>query len=201
MNETFFKKLQTNDKQEFNTLFEDYGNRIYKSAIFLADSREEAEDIFQETFLKAMEAIHRFKGRSSLYTWLYRIFLNTTHDLTRRKYIHKKFLSKFKLEDHIDPIEDLNRQMDNDQFSQSLHDALKSQKMKYREIIVLRFFEDLKLIEIAERLNIGVGTVKSRLYHALKKIKKSIKNIEHFIDLNDQKYGGSNELSENKKIH
>ena len=66
MNETFFKKLQTNDKQEFNTLFEDYGNRIYKSAIFLADSREEAEDIFQETFLKAMEAIHRFKGRSSL---------------------------------------------------------------------------------------------------------------------------------------
>lgn len=194
MNETFLKKLQTNDKQAFKTLFEDYGNRIYKSAIFLADSREEAEDIVQETFLKAMEAIHRFKGRSSLYTWLYRIFLNTTHDLRRRKYIHKKFLSKFKFEEHIDPIEDLNRQMDNDQFSQSLHDALKSQKMKYREIIILRFFEDLKLIEIAERLNIGKGTVKSRLYHALKKIKKSIKNIEHFISINDQRYGGCDEL-------
>ncbi len=194
MNEAFLKKLQTDDKQALNALFEDYGNRIYKSAIFLADSREEAEDIVQETFLKAIGSIQGFKGRSSFYTWLYRIFLNTTHDLRRKKYIHKKFLSKFKPEENINPIEDLIGQMDNDTFSQSLNDALKCQKMKHREIIILRFFEDLKLIEIAERLNVSIGTVKSRLYHALRKIKKSMKNIEQFININDQRYGGRDEL-------
>ena len=194
MNEAFLKKLQTDDKQALNALFEDYGNRIYKSAIFLADSREEAEDIVQETFLKAIGSIQGFKGRSSFYTWLYRIFLNTTHDLRRKKYIHKKFLSKFKPEENINPIEDLIGQMDNDTFSQSLNDALKCQKMKHREIIILRFFEDLKLIEIAERLNVSIGTVKSRLYHALRKIKKSMKNIEHFINIDDQRYGGHDEL-------
>ena len=201
MNKSILKKLQSGDRQAFNAFFQNYGNKLYKSAIFLADSREEAEDIVQETFLKAMKSIHRFEGRSSLYTWVYKIFLNTTHDLIRRKYLHKKFLSKFKPEENINPIEYLNRQMDNDRFSQSLHEALKFQKMKHREIIILRFFEDLKLMEIADRLNISIGTVKSRLYHALKKIKKSIKNIEHFIDINDQQYGGSNELSENKKTH
>jgi RNA polymerase sigma-70 factor (ECF subfamily) len=194
MNKAFLKKLQTGDKQALNALFEDYGNKIYKSAIFLADSREEAEDIVQETFLKAIGSIQGFKGRSSLYTWLYRIFLNTTHDLRRKKYIHKKFISKFKPEENINPIEDLIGQMDNDTFSQSLNDALKCQKMKHREIIILRFFEDLKLIEIAEMLNVSIGTVKSRLYHALRKIKKSIKNIEHFINIDDQKYGGRDEL-------
>lgn len=194
MNEAFLKKLQTDDKQALNALFEDYGNRIYKSAIFLADSREEAEDIVQETFLKAIGSIQGFKGRSSFYTWLYRIFLNTTHDLKRKKYIHKKFLSKFKPEENINPIEDLIGQMDNDTFSQSLNDALKCQKIKHREIIILRFFEDLKLIEIAERLNVSIGTVKSRLYHALRKIKKSMKNIEHFINIDDQRYGGRDEL-------
>lgn len=185
MNKAYLKKLQSGDRQAFNTLFEDYGNKIYKSAIFLADSREEAEDIVQETFLKAMKSIHRFEGRSSLYTWFYKIFLNTTHDLRRRKYLHKKFLNKFKPEETTNPIEYLNRQMDNDLFSQSLHEALKSQKTKHREIVILRFFEDLKLREIADRLNISLGTVKSRLSQALKKIKKSIKNIEHFIDIND----------------
>lgn len=194
MNKAFLKKLQTGDTQAFNALFEDYGNKMYKSAIFLADSREEAEDIVQETFVRAFGSIHRFKGRSSLYTWIYRIFLNITNDLRRKKYIQKKLLNKFKPEENIDPIEVLIRQMDNDKFSQSLHDTLKSQKMKYREIIVLRFFEDLKLIEIAERLNISIGTVKSRLNLALKKIKKSIKNIEHFININDQRYGGRDEL-------
>ena len=195
MNNDIVNNLKNGDTQALDALFKECGNRLYKSAIFLADSREEAEDIVQETFLKAIGSIQGFKGRSSLYTWLYRIFLNTTHDLRRKKYIYKKFLSKFKPEENINPIEDLISQMDNDTFSQSLNDALKCQKMKHREIIILRFFEDLKLIEIAERLNVSIGTVKSRLYHALRKIKKSMKNIEQFININDQRYGGHDELS------
>ena len=194
MNSAFLTKLQTGDPQALNTLFEEYGNRIYKSAIFLAGSREEAEDIVQETFLKAFKSIHGFKGRSSPYTWLYRILLNTSHDLQRKKYVRQKFLNRFKPDEHCDPIEDLIDQMDKDMFSRSLHETLTCQKIKHREIIILRFFEELKLTEIAERLNVSTGTVKSRLHQAIKKIKKSIKNIEHFVNSNDQRYGGHDEL-------
>lgn len=194
MNNTLLKRSQARDDRAPDDLFREYGNRIYKSAIFLADSPEEAEDIVQETFLKAYKSIHGFKGQSSPYTWLYRILLNTCHDLRRKKYVRRKFLTLFKPDDLCHPIEDLIGQMDNDTFSRSLQNALASQKTKHREIIILRFFEDLKLSEIAARLNITVGTAKSRLHHALKKIKGSIKNIEHFVMINDQKHGGHDEL-------
>jgi len=177
--------LQNCDRQAFDALLKEFGGKIYKSAIFLTDSKEEAEDIVQETFMRAYHSIYKFKGRSSLYTWLYRILLNVTHDLRRKKYIHERFLSKYRIEKYSDPSEDLINDVDKDIFTQCLQDALKRQKLKHREIIVLRFFEDLKLEEIAERLNISIGTVKSRLHIALKKIKKSIGNIEQFANTND----------------
>jgi len=177
--------LQNCDRRALDVLYEEFGGKIYKSAIFFTDSREEAEDVVQETFMRAYRSIHKFDGRSTLYTWLYRIFLNVTHDLRRKKYIHEKFLSKHRIEEHTDPIEGLMNDLDKDAFTQSLQDALKRQKLKHREIIVLRFFEDLKLKEIAERLNVSIGTVKSRLHIALKKIKKSIGNIEQFPNIND----------------
>jgi RNA polymerase sigma-70 factor (ECF subfamily) len=177
--------LQSCNRQALNALYEEFGGKIFKSAIFLTDSREEAEDIVQETFMRSYRSIHRFNGQSTLYTWLYRIFLNVTHDLRRKKYIHERFLSKYRIEQRTDPIEDPINDLDKDAFTQSLQDALKRQKLKHREIIVLRFFEDLKLQEIAERLNISIGTVKSRLHIALKKLKKSIGNIEQFANTND----------------
>ncbi len=177
--------LQNCDRQALNALFEKFSGKIYKSAIFLTDSREEAEDIVQETFMRAYRYIHRFNGRSTFYTWLYRIFINVTHDLRRKKYIHERFLSKYRIEQRTDSIEDPINDLNKDTFTQSLQDALKRQKLRHREIIVLRFFEDLKLEEIAERLNISIGTVKSRLHIALKKIKKSIGNIEQFANTND----------------
>jgi RNA polymerase sigma-70 factor (ECF subfamily) len=194
MNNKMANHSKNGDELALESLTKEFGNRLYRSAIFLSDSREEAEDIVQETLLKAFGSIQGFRGQSSLYTWLYRIFLNTVHDQRRKKYSQKKFIEKFKIESLVYPIEDLNRQLDNKQFSKSLHNALKFQKLKHQEIIVLRFYEDLKLAEIAKRLNISTGTVKSRLYHALKKIKKSIKNIEQFMDIGDQRDGGPDEL-------
>jgi RNA polymerase sigma-70 factor (ECF subfamily) len=194
MNIKMGNQSKNSNVRALESLSKEFGSRLYRSAIFLSDSREEAEDIVQETLLKAFGSIQGFRGQSSLYTWLYRIFLNTVHDQRRKKYSQKKFIEKFKIESLVYPIEDLNRQLDNKQFSKSLHNALKFQKLKHQEIIVLRFYEDLKLAEIAKRLNISTGTVKSRLYHALKKIKKSIKNIEQFMDIGDQRDGGPDEL-------
>lgn len=186
MNNDAIGKLQKGDKQALETLFVEFGCKLYKSAIFFADSREEAEDLVQETFARAFVSIRGFKGKSSIYTWLYRILLNISHDLRRKKYIHTKFLGKCWVEDYASPKEGPIHELEKNEFAKTLHAAMQCQKMKYREIIVLRYFEDLKLAEIAERLDIGIGTVKSRLHHALKKLKKSIGIEEQFKCLNDK---------------
>jgi RNA polymerase sigma-70 factor (ECF subfamily) len=185
MNTDMECQFKKGDNAACESLYKEFGKRLYKSAIFLTNSREEAEDIIQETFSRIFASIHRFQGRSSLYTWAYRIFLNVNHDLIRRKYVHKKFLNWYKPEENIDPIADLVKDLDNDKLAVSLGEILKNQKMKHREIIVLRFYQDLKLNEVAEILQVGIGTVKSRLHHALKQVKKSIGNIEHFRNKND----------------
>ena len=99
--------------------------------------------------------------------------------------MHQRFLNRYKPDENIDPVEDLIRSIDNETFAQSLCEAMKCQTPKHREIIVLRFYEGLKLSEIAGILNVGIGTVKSRLHHALKKIKKSVGNFEHLGDPGD----------------
>jgi len=185
MDSDSIKKLYEGEPQALAELYDEFGGRIYKSALFLADSREEAEDMVQETFVRAFRAIRRFEGRSSLYTWLYRILLNVAHDLIRKKYVRKKFASMNRVEEFADPIEKLSASIDHDQFAQSLRAALACQKMKHRQVIVLRFFEELKLGEISARLGIGIGTVKSRLHHALKGIKKLIPNIEQYANRRD----------------
>jgi RNA polymerase sigma-70 factor (ECF subfamily) len=187
-------QIKKNDIPTPESLVREFGNRLFRSALFLSDSRDDAEDIVQETFARVFASIHRFEGRSSLFTWVYRIFLNTTHDLRRKKFLQEKFLNKFKTEEPANPVPDPLDQLDNEMSGRSLHEALKSLKMKHREVIVLRFFEDLKLKGIAERLNINTGTVKSRLHHALNKLKKSIKNIEPFLEIKDQRYGGNDGL-------
>ena len=182
MDSESIKKLHEGEPQALAVLYDEFGGRIFKSAVFLADSREEAEDMVQETFLRAFRSIRRFEGRSSLYTWLYRILLNVAHDQRRKKYVRDKFAIVNRAEEFADTTEKLTASIDHDQFAQSLKAALACQKMKHRQVIVLRFFEELKLDEISARLGISIGTVKSRLHHALKGIKKSIPNIEQYAN-------------------
>jgi RNA polymerase sigma-70 factor (ECF subfamily) len=169
-----------------------YGDRLLKSSYLLCGDEAKARDLVQETFLQAMQAIRRFKEKSSLYTWLYGILLN----LNRRQIRNDRrltFPGELPEAPHRDSP-DLERDMDRQTIYSHLHGAIQSLSDSHREIIVLRYFEGLKLEEISGILGISKGTVKSRLFYAGEYIRKKMPGELNLFNLYDTKGRKNNEM-------
>jgi RNA polymerase sigma-70 factor (ECF subfamily) len=142
-----------------------YGDRLLRSAFSLCGNETEAQDLVQDTFVQAMRSADRFQGRSSLYTWLYAILLNLTRHYLRdrKRIIYDDALAA----SDVSPTEENPAPSDFGTASTALSEAMKHLSAAHREVIVLRYHEDMKIEEIARLLNVSKGTVKSRLHYAL----------------------------------
>jgi RNA polymerase sigma-70 factor (ECF subfamily) len=142
-----------------------HGDRLLRSAYLLCGNRTEAQDLVQETYLQAMKSGDRFRGDSAVYTWLYGILLN----LCRRDFRRQKRLV-FEEERVLGaafqtvPAGELDRGI----ASRSLELALQKLSLVHREVIVLRYYESMKIAAMASQLGISKGTVKSRLHYAVR---------------------------------
>ena len=147
-------------------LLDAYGDRLLRSGFLLCGDETEAQDLVQETFLQAIRSVHRFQGRSSVYTWLYAILLNLArrHHRRQRRIIYDDELVESETDD------EKASQLDNGTASCALQSALLKLSAAHREIIVLRYYENLKIHEIASHLGVSKGTVKSRLHYALEQL-------------------------------
>lgn len=140
----------------FISLLKNVEDRLYKVAYII--SPNEADDIIQETFLQAYLSIKKFKGKSSFYTWIYRIMMNIIYKRNRKK----KPL-----------VKNINITSQNDEeLKEKIRDTLKKLHPKLNEIITLFYFEGYSIKEISQILNIKEGTVKSRLFKGKKILKK-----------------------------
>ena len=135
----------------------------YRLAYSYVRNKENALDIVQDSILKALNSIDRLDEISYLKTWFYRIVVNTSIDFIRK---HKRItvMDDDILSVHLPQLEDEFVDMD-------LQQAIDQLPPKYKTLIILRFFEDLKIDEIAEVTGHNVNTVKTRLYAALKKLR------------------------------
>ena len=126
----------------------------------------------QETFLQAVRSAHRFGGRSSLYTWLHGILLNLTrhYHRDRKRLVYDEELA------HGEPAppDETPNGLDVEMTTGALAKALRRLSGPHREVIVLRFYEDMKIHEIAARLGISKGTVKSRLHYAIAEMQRRL---------------------------
>ena len=138
----------------------------YRLAYSYVKNKENALDIVQESILKALRSIDRLDDISYLKTWFYRIVVNTAIDFIR-KHQRMTVMDDAILDSHLPKLEDEMTDMD-------LQNAIDQLPPKYKSIIILRFFEDLKIDEIAEVTGDNANTVKTRLYAALKKLRIEI---------------------------
>ena len=136
---------------------------FYRLAYSYVKNKEDALDIVQDSIYKALRSSHKLKDPSNAKTWFYKILVNTSIDFIRK---NKKiiYVEDEILDIYANPIEDSTKDFD-------LHTALNKLSPKYKTIITLRFFEDMKLQDIATILNENTSTIKTRLYAALKKLR------------------------------
>jgi RNA polymerase sigma-70 factor, ECF subfamily len=165
------RRAQAGDMQAFASLFEQYKNLVYKTAYLVLDDRNEAEDALQEVFLLVHKSLFSFDPqRGAFTTWLYRVTMN--YCLNHR---HKRRHPS--LED-VSPTPALDfpsaQLADEDAMWQATH----SLSEKLQAVVILRYYWDLPYAEIAQVLDVPLGTVKSRLDLALKSLRKIIEEQE-----------------------
>lgn len=145
-------------KQLFENYIYENVDRIYRFAYTYTKNQNDAEDVVNESVIKALKSIDSLKNTEYMGTWFYRIVINTAISHLRKS-SRTLYLSPLDLE---------NLKQDKDDFSAiSFEEIINTLEPKYRSIVVLRFLEDRQLSEISEILGENINTIKTRLYKAL----------------------------------
>ena len=170
------------DQTAFHELVGQYKKKIYYLAYDVTGDHQEAEDISQEVFIKMFRSLKNFRRDAKMSSWLYQITVNASIDSLRKK--------SSKPKRSIDEFEQINiqeqllggtaqsfdpqRSTESSQTQNQISQALQKISPKERTVFVMRHYNDLKLSEIAEILNVTIGTVKSLLFRAIKKLRKEL---------------------------
>ncbi len=170
--------LKSHDPEMLDSLIVQYQHRLLRYLLYLTGDREMAEDLFQETWMRVLMRGAQFNGNSRFDTWLFAIARNLVIDMRRKR-------TMCSLEDMNDSGEDRPFEVSADDPSpfdlyaarengKRVAEALLSLEPLHREVLVLRFHEELSLEEIAGVTNAPLSTVKSRLYRGLAALKPHI---------------------------
>ena len=175
--------LQTRegDRRAFDLLVKRYQKRVYFLALRMARDHDAADDIAQETFVRAYFAIGSFTLGRNFYTWLYRICMNLSiNHIKRRKFA----VPASQMSDESDPLEQAasapnpSEALLSKEKTARIESAIDSLSPKYKAVLVLRAYEDMSYEDIARTLDISVGTVMSRLFRAREKIRDVLEEDE-----------------------
>jgi len=166
--------LRAGDRAEFARLVETYSAAIYRLAIKMLENTQDAEDILQETFIKAFRHLNTFDGRSSLSTWLYRIATNEALMTLRRRKVNLVSLDEpdETLEQEQEPLQIVDwccmpeEELMSAEARQYLDRAIDELSPNLRVVFILRDMEGLSTQEVAEILSLSETAVKTRLSRA-----------------------------------
>ncbi|HTR34517.1 MAG TPA: RNA polymerase sigma factor [Bryobacteraceae bacterium] len=175
-------RAREGDLAAFNELVTRYSRKIYRLAKHITQNDEDAEDVLQETFLKAFEHLASFQGQSKFYTWIVRIAVNESLMKLRKR----KSDRTVPLDEPLDTGEDTvvreiavwdenpEQQYSREEIGAILDEAVQSLKPAFRTVFVLRDIEELSTEETAEALGISVPAVKSRLLRARLQLREKL---------------------------
>lgn len=157
-------------RDAFGELVNNYQARLYNALLRLVDNSDDAADVAQDAFLNAYQSLHTFKGDAEFFTWLYRIAFNNAISLKRKKRATISLeaagpdggIDPYDPSEYIRPGSALQRSEEEAQ----LQDAMNRLSHEHREVLILKDIEGLKYEEMAEILEVPIGTIRSRLHRA-----------------------------------
>ncbi|MCB1190355.1 MAG: RNA polymerase sigma factor [Leptospiraceae bacterium] len=168
------QKIKSGDKSAYIELVNPYRERLFRKAKSMLRDDDDAEDIVQDAMISGFKSISKFRAESGVYTWLYRIVVNKSKDLLQKK---KREIEK--------PIDHTEQQFIDDRVGYEKKLELSDESSYlirkigqlddiYKQVIELRYFEEMSYADIAAVLKCNVGTVKSRLFKARELLKHLI---------------------------
>ncbi len=166
------------EPKEFEKIFQQYKDKVFKTAYLIVGNTAEAEDILQEVFIKVYKSADSYDaGKGSMATWLHRITVN--HCISSKRKKHVTEYSSNRMEERGVDLADLTEEQPEElsirsEQSRQIWNLVKSMDEKHRSVLSLRYYEGLSYDEIAKALDIPLGTVKSRINTAIRNLRQRL---------------------------
>lgn len=179
------RRAQEGERAAFDLLVSKYQRRLMRLVSRLIHDQAEAEDVVQETFIKAYRALRHFRGEAAFYTWLYRIGINTAKNslATQGRRNHTSALQHVEKAETLEEAERLRdietpeAMFASKQIAITVHSAMDALPLELRTAIVLRELEGLTYEEISEVMSCPIGTVRSRIFRAREAIAEKLRPL------------------------
>jgi RNA polymerase sigma-70 factor (ECF subfamily) len=177
------KKLQSGDPEELTRMVQQYSDPIYRVALRMLNNQAEAEDVLQETFIKALQSVENFEGRSNLSTWLYRIAVNESLMVIRKRKPEVSIIHNDKGDEDDEGVS-VPQVLDwcclpeseflSNETRSVLNDAIQKLPENLRTVFILRDIEGLSITETAQALELTETNVKTRLMRARMRLREEV---------------------------
>lgn len=170
-------KAQNGDREAFGQIYNLYQKKIYRFSFYLIQDRQLAEDITQNTFMKAWKALpsFSFKKNGTIQAYLFKIARNLGIDYQRKK----REISLDAIADFMPSEENLEDLVVKSERENIVHKALSGLDKDEKQIIVMRYFEELSYAEIAKTIGKNEGAIRVQIHRVLKKLKGRLSNYEN----------------------
>ncbi|MBI1348950.1 sigma-70 family RNA polymerase sigma factor [bacterium] len=167
------------DRGAFGLLVERYQHRLYGSLVHVTGSADQAQDVAQEAFVHAYEKLGTFRGQSAFYSWLFRIALNAAVSARRKAQRVTGSVDAIREATGQEPVDGRTgsapwESLETAERQQMVQRALGQLSEEYRTALVLKEMDDMKYEEIAEVLQVPIGTVRSRIHRARMELKTQL---------------------------
>lgn len=168
--ENIIARARRGDADAFEQLVVAYREQVFRLALRMCGSEADADEVAQEAFLSAWKALPNFRGESQFSTWLYQLTTHAAIDLMRRE--KRQIAADITEVSAADPAPSPQQQAEQSEQREIVRDAILQLAPEQREVVVLRFMEELSYEEIGAVLKLPSGTVKSRLNRAKAQLKE-----------------------------
>lgn len=179
-------RVRSGDKDAFRPLVERHSQTIFRVAFRMIENEQDAEEVVQETFLRAYRALDRFESRANFGTWIYRIALNLCYDVLKQRQSRPRTQPQ-EDPDAPDAIEQVpatnpspERSLLSREIDVRIRSAMEQLTSGERIAFVLFHFEGRSIEEIAQALKVRQGSVKNRVHRAVKKLRQQLQPLRAF---------------------
>ncbi|MDQ0359770.1 RNA polymerase sigma factor [Breznakia pachnodae] len=180
----YVKKLKNGDRKAFDYIYNYYKDSIYYFALTLLRNEADAEETVQETFIKVIENINKLKNDASFHSWIFTIAFNHSLSIKNKGKRKMELSDDTNLEEIIEYKRTLTQEVSDNELKVAIEHAILEMPERFHQVAFLKYFDDLTVSEIAEVMQMPVGTVKSRL----SKIRDSVQPILTEQGFNPAKY-------------